>query len=174
MFAICSAIDESARTFEVRSAGKPFKVPLLTELLLFPQICQRQKQGWTTVQDPLGRMGPYAYQGNQWVSFDDQASLRDKTKWIKEKGLGGGMIWALDLDDFNGVCNQGKYPLLTVIADGLNIQATSSEMLGSGTAEGEMSGSGSTSGTAAVTTTTTAGTTTTAAPQTPAVRATLC
>ena len=108
------------------------------------QICQRQQAGWTTVQDPLGRMGPYAYQGNQWVSFDDKDSLHAKTMWIKERGLGGGMIWALDLDDFNNVCKQGPYPLLTVIAEGLNIKANA---MSSGTMvpSGGQTGGGSSS-----------------------------
>lgn len=62
--------------------------------LAYYEICDRIfNQGWTVVQDPEGRMGPYAYKGNQWVSFDDQAILRRKTNFIKELGLGGGMVW---------------------------------------------------------------------------------
>ena len=36
-------------------------------------------------------------------------------------GLGGGMIWALDLDDFNNRCGQGPHPLLTAIKDVLSV-----------------------------------------------------
>jgi len=52
------------------------------------------------VQDPLGTMGPYAYRGNQWVSFDDQEMIRFKSEFVVRNDLGGAMIWALDLDDF--------------------------------------------------------------------------
>lgn len=84
--------------------------------LAYYEICDRiQNHDWTVVEDPQGRMGPYAYKGNQWVSFDDQETLRRKTQFIKEMGLGGGMIWALDLDDFNNRCGQGRHPLLKVI-----------------------------------------------------------
>ena len=35
---------------------------------------------------------------------------------MKEKQLGGAMIWSLALDDFTGTfCGQGKYPLLSAI-----------------------------------------------------------
>jgi len=39
-----------------------------------------------------------------------------KAKYVKENGLGGAMVWALDFDDFTGsFCGQGRYPLLTAI-----------------------------------------------------------
>lgn len=58
-------------------------------------------------------MGPYAYNGNQWVSYDDKAMIRQKAEFMRRLGLGGGMIWALDLDDFKDHCNEGVHPLLT-------------------------------------------------------------
>lgn len=62
--------------------------------LAYYEICDRIfNKGWTVVRDPKGRLGPYAYKGNQWVSFDDQAMLRKKTQFIKELGIGGGMVW---------------------------------------------------------------------------------
>lgn len=65
------------------------------------QICNKVlNQNWQLVQDPLGRMGPYAYKGNQWVSFDDQDMIRFKSEFVVRNDLGGAMIWALDLDDF--------------------------------------------------------------------------
>ncbi|RXG67228.1 putative chitinase 3 [Armadillidium vulgare] len=46
--------------------------------LAYYEICNNVEQGWTVVQDPLGTMGPYAYSGNQWVSYDDVAMVRIK------------------------------------------------------------------------------------------------
>lgn len=69
--------------------------------LAYYEICDKvQNNGWTVVQDPKRRMGPYAYKGNQWVSYDDKEMIRIKSEFIRKMDLGGGMIWALDLDDF--------------------------------------------------------------------------
>ncbi|CAG9760168.1 unnamed protein product [Ceutorhynchus assimilis] len=84
--------------------------------LAYYEICDRvQNRGWTVVQDPKRRMGPYAYKGNEWVSFDDQEMIRIKSEFIRRMDLGGGMIWALDLDDFKNKCGKGRHPLLTTI-----------------------------------------------------------
>ena len=62
--------------------------------LAFYEICDRvNRGGWTVVRDPEGRIGPYAYNDRQWVSYDDVEDIRRKTKFVKELGLGGAMIW---------------------------------------------------------------------------------
>lgn len=33
------------------------------------------------------------------------------------KGLGGIMLYTIDLDDFNDICGDGKYPLLTAATE---------------------------------------------------------
>lgn len=73
-------------------------------------------RGWSVVRDPAGRMGPYTTKDEQWVSFDDDYMIRHKAEYIRATGLGGGMIWTLDLDDFTGqYCGCGKSPLLSTI-----------------------------------------------------------
>ena len=38
-----------------------------------------------------------------------------QSEYIKQMGLGGGMIWALDLDDFRNRCGCEVHPLLRTI-----------------------------------------------------------
>lgn len=86
--------------------------------MAYYEICEltaNEANGWIVIRDREGRMGPYAYHDNQWVSYDDVDDVRRKAQYIKKMGLGGGMIWALDLDDFRGRCGCGKYPLLRTV-----------------------------------------------------------
>lgn len=84
--------------------------------LAYYEICKKINDGgWTVVRDPEGRMGPYTYKGTEWVSYDDVDDVRRKAQFMKELNLGGGMIWALDLDDFRGNCGCGKHPLLKTL-----------------------------------------------------------
>ena len=43
-------------------------------------------------------------------------------------GLGGGMVWALDLDDFTNRCGQGKHPLMNTIKNVLAPTASGSRV----------------------------------------------
>lgn len=89
--------------------------------LAYYEICHRiNAGGWTVVRDQAGRIGPYASKGSQWVSYDDVSEVRRKTKFIRDMNLGGGMVWALDLDDFRGTCGCGKHPLLRTMSQDLH------------------------------------------------------
>lgn len=68
-----------------------------------------------------GQEVPFATRGNQWVGYDDLESVKNKVKYLKNKPLAGAMVWALDLDDFQGTfCKQnGRFPLTNAIKDAL-------------------------------------------------------
>ncbi|XP_072751718.1 probable chitinase 10 [Anoplolepis gracilipes] len=98
------------------SAGNAGEFTRAAGFLSYYEICDRvRNRGWTVVQDQEYRMGPYAYKGSQWVSFDDPEMIRRKAQFVRDMNLGGGMVWALDLDDFRGRCGNGPHPLLHVI-----------------------------------------------------------
>lgn len=82
--------------------------------LAYYEICQNIKEDpeWTVVQPNPNAMGPYAYRRNQWVGYDDEAIVRKKAQYVVENGLGGIMFWAIDNDDFRGICTGKPYPLI--------------------------------------------------------------
>ncbi|XP_055875696.1 uncharacterized protein LOC106056023 isoform X3 [Biomphalaria glabrata] len=62
------------------------------------------------------QMVPYMVYNNQWVAYEDSQSLIEKAKYIKRNHFAGVMIWALDMDDFNGAfTGQGAYPLTKAV-----------------------------------------------------------
>lgn len=82
----------------------------------FCDVCNKTKNyQWDVVRDPENRIGPYAYRGNQWVSYDDVDTIRVKAKYVRDMNLAGAMVWSIDLDDFRGDCECGENPLLTTL-----------------------------------------------------------
>ena len=52
---------------------------------------------------------PFVVADNMFIGYDNPRSWQSKIRWMKKAGYGGVIVWALDLDDFNGTfCDQGK------------------------------------------------------------------
>lgn len=110
------------------SAGQAGEFTGAAGFLAYYEICDRIKnRGWNVVRDPEQRMGPYAYKGSQWVSFDDAETIQRKAQYVRDMDLGGGMIWALDLDDFRDRCGEGPHPLMHALQKVLSEPPTKDE-----------------------------------------------
>ncbi|GLH02841.1 Chitinase-like protein EN03 [Gryllus bimaculatus] len=71
------------------------------------------------VNDPAKKSGSYGFRlpdGDSieglWASFTDPDTAGDKAAYAKAKSLGGIAFWDISLDDFRGVCNGVKYPII--------------------------------------------------------------
>lgn len=41
----------------------------------------------------------FTFGNDQWISFDDKTTLKQKTDWASSVGVGGSLIWASDLGE---------------------------------------------------------------------------
>nr|CAD7461787.1 unnamed protein product [Timema tahoe] len=73
--------------------------------LMYNQICQSQMvdDGWNINWDDEADV-PFANRGTLWVGYDDPDSIAEKAQYALDKGLGGAMVWSIDMDDFSGNC----------------------------------------------------------------------
>ena len=99
-------------------------------VLAYSEVCDNlARHGWTRVSDSTGRMGPYAYKGNQWVGYDDPAMAAVKAKYIVSNQLGGAMFWDLPSDDFKNRFGGGHYPVIRAVSDILRGESSTQNYL---------------------------------------------
>jgi len=67
--------------------------------------------------------GAYAYNDNQWVSYENVESVRRKAEFIRSQKLGGAMVQSIDMDDFNNECCFEDFPLVKAIARVLGVRS---------------------------------------------------
>lgn len=60
---------------------------------------------------------PYAYNGKDWISYENKKSVENKANYIRENKFGGAMIFSLNSDDFYGECDTIKFPLLRQVVN---------------------------------------------------------
>ena len=71
------------------------------------------------------KVGPYVYGQNIkerntfWIGYDDEEAVRQKGAYVSKNNLGGISFWALEHDDFRGLCSDTKYPLIKAASKGL-------------------------------------------------------
>ncbi|XP_025262174.1 mucin-3A isoform X2 [Camponotus floridanus] len=89
--------------------------------LAYYEICENvaESDEWEVVQPNPKAMGPYAFNGNQWVGYDDEDIVKLKARYVNEKKLGGIMFWSVDNDDFRGKCHGRPYPLIEAAKEAL-------------------------------------------------------
>lgn len=81
--------------------------------LSYFEICLKFKaprSNWRQLWDDVG-LCPYAYQGREWIGYENERSLEQKVELVKQKQLAGIYAFSLDLDDYRGDCGGETYPL---------------------------------------------------------------
>lgn len=69
---------------------------------------------WNILYDNAAKV-PYAVQGVNWVSYDDEDSLSDKVQFALQRNVTGIMVWSIETDDFRAKCQDQDYPLIRSI-----------------------------------------------------------
>ncbi|KAI7815262.1 chitinase [Rhyzopertha dominica] len=110
----------------ITGPGSPGPYTGESSMVGYNEICELQLDGsWTVVWNEEQSV-PYAYKDNQWVGYDNPASVEIKVAYAKSMSLGGIMVWSVETDDFRGVCGT-KYPILRTINNGLGREVGESE-----------------------------------------------
>ncbi|XP_078604331.1 uncharacterized protein LOC144878045 isoform X1 [Branchiostoma floridae x Branchiostoma japonicum] len=99
----------------VKGLGRGQPYTMQDGFLAYYEICELLSNGGLRFWDQKNN-ALYMYKDNYWTAYDDEMTIQMKVEWLKNRGLGGAMVWALDFDDFRGsTCSTKPNPLLRTI-----------------------------------------------------------
>lgn len=117
--------DENGIRFRATGKGEPGPFVGLPGFFSRKEICYNLQNGWKMERPEMEvygkkiQIGPIAYKGNQWMSFDDEVSIIPKVQYIQEYKLAGVSFWSVDLGDFDGKFCGKTMPLLKTVVNNL-------------------------------------------------------
>ncbi|KAJ5735165.1 glycoside hydrolase family 18 protein [Penicillium malachiteum] len=82
--------------------GNPGSCSASAGTLMYSEIQDIIANGATVVEDPDAAVAIVTWDENQWVSYDNNDTLKLKMDYASSKCLGGVMIWAASTDDTSG------------------------------------------------------------------------
>ena len=68
-----------------------------TKVLNFPDLLALESQGYTRYYDGAAKAA-YWVGGENFVSGEDEQSIRDKAQWAVQQGLQGAAVWSYGQD----------------------------------------------------------------------------
>ncbi|KAL8592121.1 hypothetical protein ACOMHN_033492 [Nucella lapillus] len=103
--------------------GDPGPKRHITGVYTYPDVCVAIQSGAKSVSDSQAGAA-YLYHGSTWVAYDDITTVTAKCQWARANGLGGVGVWALHLDDLDGICQGGPLPLIQAMKNSLQEEPT--------------------------------------------------
>lgn len=113
----------------IRDLGKETRLTQKIGYIGYFELCMKLKnENWIIKKPYPEAIGPYAFKGDQWVSYDDQDIIKKKAKYVVDNNLGGVAVWLVDYDDYRGDCHGVTYPLIRTAKESL-INETAAKLL---------------------------------------------
>ncbi|XP_064211811.1 acidic mammalian chitinase-like [Tribolium castaneum] len=70
----------------------------------YNEICEFHKSGTVEFLDDMNV--PYLYDGDFWIGYDNEESIKYKVQYAKEKNLAGVFVWSIETDDMHEFCGE--------------------------------------------------------------------
>lgn len=92
---------------------------LMDGRMTHPQVCRFVQRGSAWHWDEASRV-PYAWRSRDWISYEDESSVKEKAQLVVTEGLAGVAVLDLNSDDWGGLCPGVTFPLLRAAKDALS------------------------------------------------------